>query len=100
MDKKQFIVKRFKIETTTLHNKFTFIKEGQGNYLELVTTNEEPVLAVQSGRGSQVRKAKFKIAKAAEITGWKAVGVRLLDFAKSVEMEWVKSKTASQAELF
>lgn len=100
MDKKQFIVKRFKIETTTLHNKFSFIKEGKDNYLELVSTEEEPVLAVQSGRGSQVRKAKFKIAKLAELSGWKTVGVRLLDFAKSVEMEWVKSKGSTQAELF
>jgi len=98
--KKQFMVKRFKIETTTLHNKFSIIKEGEDNYLELVTTDLEPILAVQSGRGSQVRKAKFKIAKVAEITGWKTVGVRLLDFAKSVEMEWVKTRTSNQPELF
>ena len=30
-EKMQFNVKRFKIETTTLHNKFFFIKEGEGN---------------------------------------------------------------------
>src|SRR6187549_3357286 len=34
MDKKQYMVKRFKIETTTLKNKFLFIKEGEGNYVE------------------------------------------------------------------
>src|SRR5262249_50354255 len=34
MDKKQYMVKRFKIETTTLKNKFLFIKEGDGNYVE------------------------------------------------------------------
>ena len=98
--KKQFMVKRFKIETTTLHNKFIFIKEGKGNYLEAVTMDEEPLLAVQSGRGAQVSKAKLKIAKVAEVAGWKTVGVKLLDFAKSVEMEWVKGKGSSQAELF
>ena len=98
--KKQFMVKRFKIETTTLHNKFVFIKEGDGNYLETVSMDEEPLLAVQSGRGAQVRKAKLKIAKVAEVAGWKTVGVKLLDFAKSVEMEWVKGKGSSQAELF
>ena len=98
--KKQFMVKRFKIETTTLHNKFVFIKEGDGNYLETVSMDEEPLLAVQSGRGAQVRKAKLKIAKVAEVAGWKSVGVKLLDFAKSVEIEWVKGKASSQAELF
>ena len=31
--------------------------------LEAVSTEEEPILVVQTGKGSQVRKAKFKIAK-------------------------------------
>jgi topoisomerase IV subunit A len=100
MDKKQYMVKRFKIETTTLRNKFFFIKEGQGNYVEAVTTDEEPVLAVQQGRGAQIRKGKLKIAKMAEVTGWKTVGSKLLDYSKSVEMEWVKPKASAQQELF
>jgi len=100
MDKKQYMGKRFKIETTTLKNKFLFIKEGEGNYVEAVTTDEEPVLAVQQGRGAQVRKGKLKLAKMAEVSGWKTVGTRLLDYSKSVEMEWVKSKGANQPELF
>ena len=99
-EKKQYNVKRFKIETTTLHNKFLFIKEGKGNVLEAVTTDTEPVLAVQQGRGSQVRKAKFKLEKVVEIMGWKAVGARLVDFTKTTEMEWVKKKESQQPELF
>jgi topoisomerase-4 subunit A len=99
-DKKQYTVKRFKIETTTLNNRFLFIKEGDDNYVEAVTTDEEPVLAMQSGRGSQVRKAKIKITKVAEVMGWKAVGSKLVDFSKSIEMEWVKPKVSSQQELF
>jgi topoisomerase-4 subunit A len=99
-DKKQYNVKRFKIETTTLHNKFFFIKEGEGNRLETVTTDFEPVLAVQQGRGSQVRKAKLKITKMTEVKGWKAVGDKLVDYTKTVEMEWVKSKESQQPELF
>jgi topoisomerase-4 subunit A len=100
MDKKQFMVKRFKIETTTLKNKFVFIKEGEGNYVEAVSTDAEPVLLVQQGRGAQVRKGKLKLVKMAELSGWKTVGTRLLDYSKAVEMEWVKSKSASQGELF
>lgn len=102
-DKKslQFNVKRFKIETTTLKNKFTFIKEGEGNYLEAVTTADEPILAVQQGRGDQVRKGKFKIAKVVEVMGWKAVGAKLLDYSKSVKMEWEqKAGDQNQPELF
>lgn len=102
LDKKnlQFNVKRFKIETTTLKNKFFFIKEGDGNYLEAVSTDLEPILAVQTGRGEQVRKAKFKITKVAEVMGWRTVGTKLLDYNKSVQMEWVKDKQDKQTELF
>ncbi|HRG83884.1 MAG TPA: DNA gyrase/topoisomerase IV subunit A, partial [Chitinophagaceae bacterium] len=59
MKTKQFMAKRFRIETTTLKNKFMFIKEGEGNYVEAVTTIAEPVLAMQQGRGAQVRKGKL-----------------------------------------
>ena len=83
-----------------IHNKFFFIKEGEGNRLEAVTTDIEPLLAVQQGRGAQVRKGKLKLAKMVEVMGWKAVGAKLLDYSKSVEMEWVKSKGSQQPELF
>jgi topoisomerase IV subunit A len=99
-DKLQYNVKRFKIETTTLKNKFFFIKEGAKNYLEAVTTDEEPVLSVKSGKGTQVRSAKIKLAKVAEVMGWKAVGAKLTDFNKSIEMEWVKEDPKAQPELF
>ena len=99
-EKKQYNVKRFKIETTTLHNKFFFIKEGESNHLEVVTTDAEPILAVQQGRGAQVRRAKFKLEKVVEVMGWKAVGAKLVDYSKSVEMEWVKKKDSEQPELF
>ena len=101
MKNKQFMTKRFRVETTTLKNKFLFIKEGEGNYVETVTTQDEPVLAMQQGRGAQVRKGKLKIAKIAEITNYKTVGTKLADYSKSTEMEWVKSKEDNaQAELF
>jgi len=101
MEKKQFMVKRFKIETTTLKNKFSFIKEGEGNYVEAVTTMEDPILAMQQGRGAQIRKGKLKMNKMAEITGWRTVGTKLADYSKSTEMEWVKPKEEdNQPELF
>ena len=100
-EKLQYNIKRFKIETTTLHNKFLFIKEGEGNELKEVTTDPEPILIVQSGRGSQVRSAKFKVVKMAEVMGWRAVGTKLVDYTKSIEMEWEKKKEENnQPELF
>jgi topoisomerase-4 subunit A len=102
-DKQQYNVKRFKIETSTLKSKFLFIKEGEGNLLEAVTTMEEPILSVQTGRGTSVRKAKFKIAKMVEVMGWKAIGAKLMDFSKTVEMNWEelpKEEPTNQTSLF
>ncbi|HYO23080.1 MAG TPA: DNA gyrase/topoisomerase IV subunit A, partial [Flavisolibacter sp.] len=100
-EKLQYNVKRFRIETTTLRTPFLFIKEGKGNLLEAVSTEEEPILIVNSGKGSQVRKAKFKIAKMTVVMGWKAAGSKLVDFNKTIMMEWeVKEGSKAQAELF
>jgi topoisomerase IV subunit A len=36
-----------------------------------------------------------------EVMGWKALGAKLADYNKSVEMEWVQSSSNNlQAELF
>jgi topoisomerase-4 subunit A len=101
-DKQQFNVKRFRIETTTLRIKFLFIKEGNKNRLEAVTTDDKPVLLLNQGRGAQKREQKIKIADFVDVMGWKAVGNKLADYSKSVEMEWQeqKGKQQSQPELF
>jgi topoisomerase-4 subunit A len=101
-DKLQYNVKRFRIETTTMKTRFLFIKEGKGNILEAVSTEDEPTLIVSTGKGSQVRKSKYKVAKLVEVMGWKAVGAKLVDYNKSIIMEWdVKpSGNKAQTELF
>lgn len=103
-DKQQFNVKRFKIETTTLNNKYGFIKEGDGNYLEAATTHGEPVVMIKTGRGTQARTQKIKINDFVEVMGYKAIGNKLADFTKSTEFEWtmkvIKEKDTDQPELF
>ncbi len=101
-DRLQFNIKRFKIETTTLQNKFLFIKEGAENYLEAVTTGEDPSIIIKTGRGAQAKEQKVKVSKLVDVMGWKAVGSKLADFTKSTEFEWVvkADKNNAQAELF
>lgn len=99
-EKLQYTIKRFKIETTTLNNKFSFIKEGEGNYVEAVTTEQEPSVLIRTGRGAQVKTSKIKVAGFVELMGWKAVGVKLTDFSKSTEIEWVVDGRKKQGELF
>ncbi len=101
-DKKQYNIKRFRIETSTLKSQFLFIKEGDGNRLEAVTTDETPILVVQTGKGAQVRTAKFKVDKMVEVMGWKAVGAKLTDYNKNIEMQWEQrpKEDNPQPELF
>ena len=99
-DKMQYNVKRFRIETTTLRTPFIFIKEGKGNMLEAVSTEDEPVLVVIQGKGSQVKQSKFKLAKMVDIMGWKAIGAKLIDFNKTIQMEWETTEKAKQSQLF
>lgn len=100
-EKLQYNVKRFKIETNTLNSKFFFIKEGKDNRLVKVTTAEEPVLEMQTGRGTQVRRGKIKLHKVVDVMGWKAIGNKLTDYSKSDQMGWVETeKKSPQGDLF
>jgi topoisomerase-4 subunit A len=86
-DKLQFNIKRFRIETTTLKSHFLFIKEGKNNYLELVTTADEPVLLMKTGTGPTARFEKLRVNQLVDVMGWKAVGNKLVD-KKAIEMSW------------
>lgn len=79
-DKKQFNIKRFRIETQTLKNKFLFIKEGKGNYLYFITTHPNPTLTIMNGKKkADAQVQELKPAEYMEVTGWKAIGSRLSD---------------------
>lgn len=100
-DKNQYNVKRFKIETTTLNSKYFFIKEGKNNMLTAVSSDEFPLLNVKTGKGQQVNNVKFKVDKLVEVMGWKAIGSKLMDFNKNIEMEFVQPKEeTAQQDLF
>jgi topoisomerase-4 subunit A len=101
-EKMQYNVKRFKIETSTLQNKFLFIKEGTGNRLSAASTDIKPVLLLHTGRGAQARTQKIKLAEMVDIMGWKALGIKLADFSKTTEMEWEQKEKEDgpQSKLF
>jgi topoisomerase IV subunit A len=72
---KQFNAKRFMIESQTLKNKYSFIKDGEGNYLKMVTTQQEPVVIVRTGKKkADLKEEKIALHETVDITGWKTVG--------------------------
>ncbi len=101
-EKLQYNIKRFNIETSTLHSKFLFIKEGAENRVEVVSTDEAPLLIVKSGRGQQATQNKYKVHALVDVMGWKAVGAKLIDYNKTIEMEWEQPKedAGGQGSLF
>jgi topoisomerase-4 subunit A len=72
---KQFNAKRFMIESQTLRSRYSFIKEGEGNYLELVTTQQEPVLVLAKGKKkSELTEEKVSLHETVDVTGWRTIG--------------------------
>ena len=56
---------------------------------------------MQSGKGTQIRKAKIKLHKVVDVMGWRAIGNKLTDFSKHDQLDWVENeKPTSQTDLF
>ncbi|MBR7719143.1 DNA gyrase/topoisomerase IV subunit A [Microvirga sp. SRT04] len=72
-------VKRFKIETSTLSKRFTFISETKGSKLLAVTANPEPLveLKVQKDKKADKETEKIALHEFIDVKGWKAMGNKL-----------------------
>lgn len=81
-DKKSgtFYAKRFKIEAQTLKNKYIIIKEGDGNYLQTVTTHSNPSLILRTGKKkSELTEEIMVLEEHIDVTGWKTIGTKIGD---------------------
>lgn len=78
-ESKQYIVKRFLIETNTLDKEFLFISEGIGSRLEFVTTSDTPEVEVElvKGKGKDKETEVVNLEDIIDVKGWKAMGNRL-----------------------
>ncbi|MGN6477601.1 MAG: DNA gyrase/topoisomerase IV subunit A, partial [Flavipsychrobacter sp.] len=75
---KQFYAKRFVIESQTLKNRYSFIKEGEGNYLQMVTTLPEPMVILRTGKKkSELTEETVALHEMIDVTGWKTVGTKI-----------------------
>lgn len=78
-ESKQYMVKRFMIETSTADKEFGFISESIGSRLVLVTTSDTPEveLEVMKGKGKEKTKEVVNLEDLIDVKGWKALGNRL-----------------------
>jgi topoisomerase IV subunit A len=79
---KQYIVKRFQIETNSLDKEFGFISEGIGSRLEFVTTSDTPELEIEvvKGKGKDKETELVNLEDLIDVKGWKAMGNRLSQY--------------------
>jgi topoisomerase-4 subunit A len=84
-ESKQYMVKRFLIETTTQDKEFGFITESIGSRLVLVTTSETPEVELELVKGKEKEKSSevVNLEDVIDIKGWKALGNRLTQFKVS-----------------
>lgn len=97
-DKAQYSVKRFHIETQTLKSKFLFIKEGAKNRLQLVTTDQHPVVTLKLGKKkADAREEVVDLTEKVGVSGWKAVGNKLCE-KDLLELVFEEKETAAEEE--
>lgn len=81
-ESKQYMVKRFMIETSTADKEFGFISEGIGSRLVVVTTAEIPEIEMEVSKGKDKPKKTqtVNLEELVDIKGWKALGNRLSEY--------------------
>jgi len=80
-EKKEYFVKRFKIENKKIGQKHFFVPETRGTKIFVATTQKNPVVEFQetkgTGRSKTVEEAKVAVKKLIDVKGWKSLGNRL-----------------------
>ncbi|MBF9254791.1 DNA gyrase/topoisomerase IV subunit A [Pontibacter sp. 172403-2] len=92
---KVYFVKRFRIETSTLGKRFTFISESKNSRLEAVSTHPEPLAEIKfkRDRKSDKETEKLLLSEFIDVKGWKAMGNKL-SYYKILEVDVPKQEVA------
>jgi topoisomerase IV subunit A len=79
---KNYYVKRFKIETSTVDKTFSFISDGKNSKLIVASLDKLPVieLAFKKDDKSPLEKEVINLDEFVDIRGWKAIGAKLTNF--------------------
>ncbi|MCZ8355932.1 MAG: hypothetical protein O9340_14420, partial [Cyclobacteriaceae bacterium] len=79
---KQFMAKRFILETNTMDKEFVFISEAIGSRLVAVTTAETPEVEVELIKNKDKGKVTetINLEELVDVKGWKALGNRLSQY--------------------
>jgi len=78
-ENKNYYVKRFRIETSSVGKKFSYLNEAKGSKLVAVSTQAEPMAEIKFQRDKKSDKETETIILSAfiDVKGWKATGNKL-----------------------
>lgn len=98
-DSKQYMVKRFLVETSTVDKEFGFISETIGSRLVAATTSETPEVELEVVKGKDKGKSNevVNLEDIIDVKGWKALGNRLSQF-KVTKVSLVQDEEAGPEE--
>lgn len=79
-DRKCFYVKRFLIETTTLKNKYSLLREDKAkNFLIWVSSHSHPKVQLLSGTKKNPKEEEVDLEEKVGVIGWRAIGNKIAD---------------------
>jgi topoisomerase IV subunit A len=91
------MVKRFKIETSTMDQKFLFITETAGTKLYFASMDLSPLITFTYKVGATKEEREVALADFIDIKGWKALGNKLHD-GKLLKVEQITNESATVDE--
>lgn len=79
-ERKCFYVKRFLIETTTLKNKYSLLREEKAkNFLIWVSSHSHPKVMLLSGTKKKTEEEEVDLVEKVGVIGWRAIGNKIAE---------------------
>lgn len=98
-ENRNYHVKRFLVETSTMDKKFVFITEHAKSELLLVSYDKKPRIEIshRKDRKTEVSVDHFKVEEMIDVKGWKAIGNKV-PFDKIVEIKILEPEIDEEEE--
>lgn len=92
---KNTLIKRFKLETSTIDKKFLFITDHKTSRLLNVSDNYLPNVQIKHKPDGKTHEFEIlPITELVDVRGWKAIGNKL-NYQKLIEVEFIETDTTS-----
>lgn len=89
-DKGWTMIKRFRIETSTMDQKFNFLPEAANSRLYFATIDKNPEISYTFKNGPAKEEKTLLLAEFIDVKGWKALGNKLIE-GKLLKVEKLNS---------